>query len=694
MKARAKPTAAHLTPDLLLVVVLLPLLLLGVGSWEVCRGRGTVAEYQALSLDRVAQEDPEEIAEKLLTASVRMPLAWVAVIGGIVGTGAGLAGLGLVERAARRGGASRPALVSTFATVRRGLPAALGVLAVAIALGLVGSILFELAGLRFVETVDTNDGKAVLAGLLYMGVALWGAYKTVRNLRGTAALFTPVPAPLEARPVTEADAPGLFALLRDLARDRHAATPDLVVASAAHGFFVTSFPWQLEPSRHTTRGRVLHLPLPIVATFSLDELRTVLGHELAHFSGEDTAYTEQFLPIAVALSRNVQATASTVDFGPSWVDRQLARSVMPHATLAAYARDRFDGVVKVWSRLRELEADRAGMEAGSPDALATSLIRDGLVGAQLRAELARIAAQPETTPPDLSTAMVARSHQGLGDPTPHLGDHLPHPTDSHPTTRQRLEAAGITPDATLLARAARPVMAAEFREIQSLFADWDALSRDVTALVRTVAEGRTAEHQRRLWATAGAIGAGTQALYPSNGRAAAGIGLAAIFSAFFTVAGVLALRDEVLDRPTALLMSACVAGGLIGLCFAALWSFRTLRGRRTPFLILDIDGFSSPGLDRPVPWLAVRSIDFGVGYSPTLTFTLHPEAALPRRTGAVKRVRSFANQHTVVVAVMPRGMKTAACRDLLTRHLNAAYARAALSRGKPTIPAVTDASRP
>lgn len=172
MTARPIPAAARFTPGLLLVVVVLPLLLFGVGSWEVWRGQGTVAEYQALSLDHAAQEDPEEIAEKLLTARVRVPLAWVAVIGGIVGTGAGLAGLGLVERAARRGTVSRPALVSTFATVRRGLPAALGVLAVAIALGLVGSILFELGGLRFVETVDTNDGKAVLAGLLYIGIAL------------------------------------------------------------------------------------------------------------------------------------------------------------------------------------------------------------------------------------------------------------------------------------------------------------------------------------------------------------------------------------------------------------------------------------------------------------------------------------------------------------------------------------------
>jgi hypothetical protein len=438
---------------------------------------------------------------------------------------------------------------------------------------------------------------------------------------------------------------------------------------------------------------VLHLPLPIVATFSLDELRTVLGHELAHFSGEDTAYTERFLPVAVALHRNVQATASTVDFGASWADRQLARAVMPHATLAAYARDRFDGVVKDWSRRREFEADRAGMEAGSPDALATSLIRDGLIGAQLRTELARIAARPETTPADLAAAMIVRSHQGLGDPAPHLGDHLPHPTDTHPTTRQRLEAAGVVPDAALLARAARPVAAAEFDAIRSLFADWDALSRDVTALARTAAEGRAAAHQRRLRATAGAIGSGAQALYPANGRVAAVIGLAAIFSGFFAVAGILALRDEVLDRPTTLLMAACVLGGLVGLGFAALWSVRTLRGRRTPFLILDAEGFSSPGLDRPVPWLAVRSIDFGARYSPTLTFALHPQAALPRRTGTIKRVRPFAKQHAVVVSIMPRGMKAAACRTLLTRHLDAAYAKAALGHGKPASPAAAIAPR-
>ena len=246
------------------------------------------------------------------------------------------------------------------------------------------------------------------------GVVLWGGVGTLRNLRRALRVFVPTPLALSGVPITEAQAPGLFALLHDLAREWGTTPPDTVVAGAESGFFVTAFPMLLRAGPDAepvpSRGRMLYLPLPEVAILDPVELRAVLAHELAHFSGEDTAYGLRFAPLFAGLTQGAAAMSlrDRAVWGSTLVDRLFEHAVHPHTALAVHAFERFDQVVAHWSRLRELEADRAAAASGSPNALASSLLRLGLSSSLLDAERAGIAEHPDTAAPDLAAALVSR----------------------------------------------------------------------------------------------------------------------------------------------------------------------------------------------------------------------------------------------------------------------------------------------
>ncbi|WP_409567464.1 M48 family metalloprotease [Methylobacterium sp. J-092] len=77
----------------------------------------------------------------------------------------------------------------------------------------------------------------------------------------------------------------------------------------------------------------------------------MIGHELAHFSGEDSAYSRRFTPIYAGLQRALAA------LGGCGVGNFLTR---PASYVAYRSLGTLDAAVARWSRVREFEADRRG----------------------------------------------------------------------------------------------------------------------------------------------------------------------------------------------------------------------------------------------------------------------------------------------------------------------------------------------
>ncbi len=204
---------------------------------------------------------------------------------------------------------------------------------------------------------------------------------------------------------------------------------------------------------------------------SRGEVEAVVAHELAHFTGEDTQFSQSFLPLLASMSRTMAAVTT----------RQCTRHGreamwQPASVLAGHVLDSFGSTVSHWSRLREFEADQAALRAGRGRDAATALIRTGLGSGLTQDALDDMFERPGHASRDVVGAVMERAaYIGFQSPARHPEDRQPHPTGTHPLTRQRIKALGIPIDDALLAEASCPVQDTSATVATSLFADWDGL---------------------------------------------------------------------------------------------------------------------------------------------------------------------------------------------------------------------------
>ncbi|MCJ2010842.1 M48 family metallopeptidase, partial [Methylobacterium sp. J-092] len=153
------------------------------------------------------------------------------------------------------------------------------------------------------------------------------------------------PIDVNGQALNEREAPGLWRLVRELAGRQDALPPDAVIVGLTGGFFVMEGAVRLALDGTILTGRTLYLPAPYLGVLDGRELSAVIGHELAHFAGEDTAYSRRFTPIYAGLQRALAA------LGGSGVGNILTRP-------AAYVGHRSLGTFDAAGTVPETRAPR------------------------------------------------------------------------------------------------------------------------------------------------------------------------------------------------------------------------------------------------------------------------------------------------------------------------------------------------
>ncbi len=692
-----------------MVVLGLPLLVLLLGAWQVQRGRSELASmvHEAASLavranrmDAVAAATPNRIVRfggdphaygaqlaatmmhdgagllqwEVLTDRVRVGLALATMVGGAIGLFAGAAGLTASAWAARRSRHSRDALEAAFSRIRALLPLLLGGLVGGLAVACSAAVMFELAGWLFGTSDGRTEIRILTPGFVLAGAVLWFGWRTVRGLRRSLAAFTPSPLTLLGRELAFDEAPGLWRFVAERAAEQGAAMPDHMAAGLVDGFFVTSAEVALGPGATLLRGRTLHVPLPMLAMLDAGETAAIIGHELAHLA-TDTGYGMRFLPIYTGIERNLEALRA-VRGQPT-----LAWTQGPAITLGTHMMAVFDGAVKHWSRLREIEADRAGAQHGGAAAAARALVRTALLQPAIDAVLAEAWHAPGAASPDLVATIVARAETaGLGDPAVALEERQPHPTDSHPPSSQRLGALGLAVTAPLLIQASRPVQAEGTAFARGLFQDWAGLCAAVTADAVGVASSNRAERTARLQAAADQVTDTVVEVFDDWRKGAVVWGIAAVA---FLGAGLLlgyALVFLTVSDPSQIPMMWLVAAGLLAAGAACMLRVGLLwRGRSTPLITLFAEGFLCRGLDRMVPWTGVERLNMTRQRSTQMFIHLKTTTKLPKRVSGWGVLVSARRRVVTMLGVRPRGLSPDAFVALIQRYWTAACARAALA---------------
>ena len=135
----------------------------------------------------------------------------------------------------------------------------------------VGSLLAGIAVLAISMNSATFGVRIVLWVVAPLVIVVWVAARQARRFR---------PEPTEGIEVHPAEHPALWAEVSELAARAETAAPDRIVIVPEVNASVA------EVAGH----RELTIGLPLLATMTVGELRSVLAHELGHFSGGDTAY--------------------------------------------------------------------------------------------------------------------------------------------------------------------------------------------------------------------------------------------------------------------------------------------------------------------------------------------------------------------------------------------------------------------
>ena len=258
-------------------------------------------------------------------------------------------------------------------------------------------------------------------------------------LAALGAIFRRVPEneAIAGEPIGEAQAPALWARIKQLCATLGTEPPANLIAGIDDNFFVTQAP--LRVGERKLAGRSLFVSLPLLRAIERDEADAVLAHEMAHFSGGDTAESAQLGPKLAAFNHYMQALQHNL----------LTRLAF---YLLNLFRVGFELARSRQSRIREFAADQSAARLVSPHAISRALIRIAAYAGYRQTVERQLFAHSQQHEGALNVAQ--RVAQGLAAFTQTenftaglaVGT-VPHPFDSHPPLQQRMEHVGAVIDA-------------------------------------------------------------------------------------------------------------------------------------------------------------------------------------------------------------------------------------------------------
>lgn len=239
---------------------------------------------------------------------------------------------------------------------------------------------------------------------------------------------------------------GLIQLVHDVADTVGARRPDNIVVGLEPSFFVTGAKVALNGDADPLDGTTLYMPLPFLRILDVDELRSVIGHEMGHFKGKDTEYSLKFYPAYSRLGSAITSLAGGSD-GNSFVN-------VPTLAFLVLLHDEFSVVERKIGREREIFADQEGARAGSAMGLSRALLKFSEY-AQLWGPIRNLNVESLNEGNIYSDLInvyfnVAQNTYSEIDFAVKRDDllafEMAHPNDTHPTLSERLIALGIDAD--------------------------------------------------------------------------------------------------------------------------------------------------------------------------------------------------------------------------------------------------------
>ncbi len=292
-----------------------------------------------------------------------------------------------------------------------------------------------MATIYFGESALVNQ---VHVGLI-LAIGIGAAIGVFAMVQSSFSLIRTAQLTVIGRTIGRTDSPELWSRIEAAAEKLNALVPNNIVLGLDPNFFVTEA--NVTCLTGALSGRTLYCSMPLSRILTETEFDAIVGHELGHFKGEDTKFSERFYPIYRGTAQSLEA------LGEIGSDGGRAIPLLPAIAVLSYFYESFGVAESRLSRLRELAADAAGASLTSASTLGSALVKvhaftglwsgfDGAAAEALRE------GKFYTNASTLFASAVARtasasSLEGLAQL------HSAHPTDSHPPLGARLQALGV-----------------------------------------------------------------------------------------------------------------------------------------------------------------------------------------------------------------------------------------------------------
>lgn len=705
---------------LILILIVFPLALAAFSGWQLSRsssGNASLAKIDA-SITHIQElqkmgrgsnvmlttSDGKKISartalNRLRTArnniarqawwqsSIGTPLAASAILLSLIAALTGACGLFTVRNAGKRALESRDALLAEFQKGLKKLPWTIAAIGCCIALGLACAVSFELVNFCVGGFTGGGVGKvivigvfAILALLVFGGKLIWNTYTASKSVFERAPLW------LMGKSVSREEAPLVWDFVTSVAARSGATMPDSIILGLDRGFFVTEHPVELASGVPVPPGRVLYLPLPYMAYMTKAETEAVVGHELGHFTGADTEYSLRFSPIYSAAVSNLHAVAMSSD-DEGFLDLVAKPAMM----FGEYYLDSFDLAVMHWSREREFAADAVGASIAGGEAVALSLLRVSALAPHVCQALDECWNKSGNLEGGVLHRVreLVREH-GFFDPQMCLEETQSHPTDTHPVTRQRIEAVGVPITPELLEKAGSPQESDLLSELgiettdAETAAAWKTLGAAPLHAGKGISSALEAEFSQAAQSN--------EECSLENLRAIAALGKERIeffeSTLFLSVLATIAIVIFAFIGFAALLHNDALIGVIFALSsIATSYAFVILHKRRKkPFAVFTEHGIAAVGMDAPVPWAALENYEVRINaingfHSAVETVITLAQWYDPPASSRDRRFRFKPKHHELRLVVLAIA-KPHTAEDFsytLQLYINAAAARAALA---------------
>lgn len=452
------------------------------------RHDGQETEMPAIDAQERAQAYLAENRDWIDAADVELFLARGGMLFAFISLMINAATVALCRFCVAQGQRSQGALLRAFWLCRLLLPFIMAAQLVVGAVYQFSIIFYEVVWAAVTFKPNINAFTIGLYLLMMAGVVFWVFWHILKVMVKCFALFRPMAKPIMGHRLSRHDAPALWQAVEALASGPGAVVPDNIVVGLTDNFYVTANPLLLD-NGETVTGQTLYFPLTWAALLSPEEMTAVIGHELGHFSGKDTEFSQRFLPVYDGFSRSLDVLDPD-DGKKPYVGLVELRTALYSAH---YFLEQFHRLVMMWRQRREHAADEAGAQASSPEALASALLRIVALSGPVNAYLEAVYQAQVQTDNVAATLLTHLSGHPVPDPREYLENEISHPYDSHPSCRARIEALGCSVELAAI-QASRPVSLQNYGHLHALFTNTDELARSLTATLT----GRVAE-QRNAW---------------------------------------------------------------------------------------------------------------------------------------------------------------------------------------------------